>query len=115
MSKRSSELFLNDIIESIDAIFSYLVDVDFNEFKSDRKTYQAVIREFEIIGEAIKNIYQFLEKCYPNYPFREVIDFRNRICHGYFGIDFFVIWNAIYYDLPKLKEIIQNILNNYED
>ena len=66
MSKRSNELFLNDIIESIDAIFSYLVDVDFDEFKSDRKTYQAVIREFEIIGEATKNIYECLNKSCKN-------------------------------------------------
>jgi len=112
---RTKRQFLEDILESIEAIYEYVKYIDFSEFKTDRKTYQAVIREFEIIGEAIKNIYQFLEKCYPNYPFREVIDFRNRICHGYFGIDFFVIWNAIYYDLPKLREIIQNILNNYED
>ena len=115
MSKRSSELFLNDIIESIDAIFSYLVDVDFNEFKSDRKTYQAVIREFEIIGEATKNIYECLKEHYPDYPFRRVIDFRNRIAHEYFGINFKTIWDIIYYELPKLREIIQNILNNYED
>ena len=109
MSKRSNELFLNDIIESIDAIFSYLVDVDFNEFKNDRKTYQAVIREFEIIGEATKNIYECLKKYYPNYPFRRVIDFRNRISHEYFGINFKTIWDIIFYELPKLKEIIHNI------
>ena len=112
---RTKRQFLEDILESIEAIYEYVKYIDFDEFKSTRLIYQAVIREFEIIGEAIKNIYQFLEKCYPNYPFREVIDFRNRICHGYFGIDFFVIWNAIYYDLPKLKKIIQDILNNYED
>ena len=109
MSKRSRELFLNDIIESIDAIFSYLVDVDFDEFKSDRKTYQAVIREFEIIGEATKNIYECLNKYYPEYPFRRVIDFRNRIAHEYFGINFKTIWDIIYYELPKLKEIILKV------
>ena len=109
MSNRSSELFLNDIIESIDAIFSYLVDVDFDEFKSDRKTYQAVIREFEIIGEATKNIYECLNKYYPEYPFRRVIDFRNRFAHEYFGINFKTIWDIIYYELPKLREIILKV------
>jgi len=109
MSERKKELFLNDILESIDAIFEYLVDVDFDEFKSKRIVYQAVVREFEIIGEAVKNIYPCLKNVYPEYPFRRVIDFRNRISHEYFGINFKTIWDIIFYELPKLKEIIEYI------
>jgi len=109
MSSRNAELFLNDILESIDAIFEYLVDVEFDEFQSKRMIYQAVIREFEIIGEAVKNIFSCLKKVYPEYPFRRIIDFRNRISHEYFGINFKTIWDIIFYGLPKLKEIIHNI------
>ncbi len=109
MSFRDGELFLNDISESINAIFEYLIDVEFNEFKSNRMMYQAVIREFEIIGEAVKNIYPCLKEAYPKYPFRRIIDFRNRISHEYFGINFKTIWDIIFYELPKLKKIINNI------
>ena len=56
MSKREMRLFLNDIVESCEAIFDYVDGLDFNAFESDRKTYSAVIREFEIIGEAAKHL-----------------------------------------------------------
>ncbi len=91
MCERDKNLFLEDILESINAIEDYIKYIEFGEFKSDRKTYQAVIREFEIIGEATKNIYNDLKEKYPNYPWRRVIDFRNMISHGYFGIDFLTI------------------------
>jgi len=102
---RDKSLFLDDILEAIRAI----ENIDFDEFKNDRKTYQAVIREFEIIGEATKNIYQDLKKIYPDYPWRKIIDFRNLITHNYFGIDFLTIWNTIFDKLPELKEIIEKI------
>jgi uncharacterized protein with HEPN domain len=107
---RDKSLFLDDILESVNAIESYVVYIDFDEFKNDRKTYQAVIREFEIIGEATKNIYQDLKKVYPNYDWRKIIDFRNIVSHNYFGIDFLTIWNTIFDKLPELKLIIEKIL-----
>ncbi|WP_024787470.1 MULTISPECIES: DUF86 domain-containing protein [unclassified Lebetimonas] len=107
---RDKSLFLDDILESVNAIESYVVYIDFDEFKNDRKTYQAVIREFEIIGEATKNIYQDLKKVYPNYDWRKIIDFRNIVSHNYFGIDFLTIWNTIFDKLPELKQIIEKIL-----
>jgi uncharacterized protein with HEPN domain len=106
---RSKELFVEDIKESIDAIFEYLVDVDFNEFKKDRKTYQAVIREFEIIGEATKHIFDEAKACCPEIRWRSIIDFRNKINHEYFGINFKIIWDTIFYELPKLKEAIEKL------
>jgi uncharacterized protein with HEPN domain len=109
MCKRNKELFLEDITESIDAIFDYIQGYDLEDFKRDRKTYQAVIREFEIIGEATKNVYQFLKEKYPNYPWRLIIDFRNKINYEYFGIDFALIWNTIFLKLPELKNIIEKL------
>jgi len=102
--ERSKELFIEDIYDSINAIEEYVKYIDFEEFKNDRKTYQAVIREFEIIGEATKNILSFLNDVYPQYNWREVIDFRNKITHEYFGVNFNIIWNSIFYELPKLKK-----------
>ena len=106
---RDKTLFLQDILESIDSVFDYIKGYEFEDFKNDKKTYQAVIREFEIIGEATKNIYQDLKNIYPDYPWRKIIDFRNLITHNYFGIDFLTIWNTIFDKLPELKKIIEKI------
>ena len=111
MHNRDKTLFLEDILESIDAIFDYIKYIEFEDFKKDRKTYQAVIREFEIIGEATKYIYEDLKRAYPNYPWRRVVDFRNKISHEYFGVNFAFIWNTAFDKLPELKNIIKQILN----
>jgi len=109
MYKRDKKLFLNDIIESTDAILDYVKGYELEDFKTNRLVYQAVIREFEIIGEATKNIYEFLKEKYPNYPWRLIIDFRNKISHEYFGVDFVLIWNTIFLKLPELQKIIKEI------
>jgi len=108
---RDKYLFVEDILDSINAIENYIKYTDFEEFENDRKTYQAVIREFEIIGEATKNIYEDLKKIYPDYPWRKIVDFRNVISHNYFGIDFVAIWNTVFEKLPELKNIIKEILD----
>ncbi len=110
MHKRDKKLFLEDILESINAIEDYIKYIDFEYFRKDRKTYQAVIREFEIRVEATKNIYKDLKEIYPDYHWRIIIDFRNMITHGYFGIDFLTVWNTAHYDLAELKKIIEKIL-----
>lgn len=104
MSKRDKNLYLEYILESINAIEDYVKYMEFDEFINDRKTYQAVIKEFEIIGEAVKNIYEDLKEKYPDIKWRRIIDFRNILTHEYFGIDFLTIWNLIFNNLPELKK-----------
>ena len=106
---RSKSMFIQDIVESIDAIFEYVVDVELDDFKNDRKTYQAVIREFEIIGEAVKHIKKEAENCCPEIKWRNIVDFRNKINHEYFGVNFKIIWDTIFYELPKLKKAIEKL------
>ncbi len=108
--KRDKELYLRDIIESINAIFDYVHGYELEDFKNDRKTYQAVIKEFEIIGEATKNVYDFLKEKYPDYPCRLIVDFRNKLTYEYFGVDFVLIWNTIFLKLPELKRITEKLI-----
>ena len=103
---REKTLFYNDILESIEAIFDYVKGLEFEDFETDRKTYQAVIREFEIIGEATKHILNDARECSPDIPWRSIIDFRNVISHEYFGIRLKTIWDLIFYELPNLKKAI---------
>lgn len=106
MSKRFILLYINDILESIGAIESYIQDLTFEDFTNDRKTYSATIREYTVIGEAISHIIELLEQKFPDYPWRMVKDFRNFIIHEYFGIDPKIIWDATMFELPELKSQI---------
>ena len=109
MSKRDIKLFITDIKESIEAIFEYIKDEDFNSFINDRKTYSAVIREFEIIGEATKHLPEELTNRYVHIGWRDIKDFRNMLIHEYFGVDFEIVWNTIKNDLPLFYEVILEI------
>ncbi len=110
MSKRDQKLYLYDIRDSIEAIFSYISDMDKDEFIQDRKTYSAVIREFEIIGEATKNLSEDIIEKYNEIEWRDIVDFRNILIHEYFGIDFDIVWNVIRQDLPRLQRIIELVI-----
>ncbi len=109
---REIKLYLQDILESILAIESYVCDIDIEQFKNDRKTYSATIREFEIIGEAVgKIIDEEVIKAHSGISWRDIKDFRNILIHEYFGVDFEIVWNTIFEDLPQLKTTIIKILN----
>jgi len=86
MSNRNLKMYIDDILESIEAIESYVSDIgSFEDFASDRKTYSATIREYIIIGEAILPIISLLESKFPEYDWRAIKDFRNFIVHEYFA------------------------------
>jgi len=91
-------------------IAEYIKGLDFNEFKSDYKTVDAVIRNFEIIGEASKNLPEELKKKYPEIPWNEMYLMRNRISHEYFGVDYEILWDVASNYLPENKSQIEEIL-----
>jgi len=108
MSKRDLRLYIEDILESIDAIESYIVDIgSFDVFANDRKTYSATIREYIVIGEAILPLIELLEKKFPDYEWRMIKDFRNFIVHEYFGVDIQIVWDITKFELGELKTKIE--------
>lgn len=110
MSKRDWKLFVEDILESIALIENYVERMDFNDFVNDRKTIDAVIRNFEIIGEASRNIPEEIRQKYQNVDWKGMIGLRNRIAHEYFGVDVSIIWFIIKQELSLLKGKIEMIL-----
>ncbi len=109
MSERSQLLYCQDILESGTAIQSYVQSLTCDTFVQDRMRYSAVIREFEIIGEAVGKLSEELKGRYPEIPWQDVKDFRNLLTHEYFGVDLEIVWNTIRDDLPMLLDAVQKI------
>jgi uncharacterized protein with HEPN domain len=112
MSKRDSRLLLDDILLSIDKITEYTHDLSFDEFLNDSKNLDAVIRNFEIIGEAANRLPDEIKDEYPLVDWHRIRGFRNRIVHDYMGIDFQMVWLIKENFLPVLKDQIQSIVND---
>lgn len=104
-------MYLEDILIAINRIEEYIDDRMFIDFKRDYKTVDAVIRNFEIIGEAAKNLPKEFKEKYPEVPWEEMYLLRNKVSHEYFGIDYEIIWDLAINYLPENKSQIENILN----
>ncbi|RJP36935.1 MAG: DUF86 domain-containing protein [Desulfobacteraceae bacterium] len=110
MHDRTLDLYFADIADSGKAILEYTEGLTFEDFSQDRKTFSAVIREFEIIGEAVGKIPENIRKDYQNVEWQDIKDFRNLLIHEYFGIDLEIVWKIIQDDLPILLRAIHEIL-----
>jgi len=110
VSKRNWKLFLVDVLESIEKIENYTSEISFEEFIKDEKTKDAVVRNIEIIGEAVKHIPEEIKEKYNQIPWKKIIGMRNRLIHGYFVVDYTIVWEIIKNELPDLKEKVKTIL-----
>lgn len=102
-------LFLGHVLEAIAAIESFTAEGR-NYFMSDLKTQSAVVRQIEIIGEAVKNLSAELVASESAVPWRLIAGTRDRLIHGYFKVDLDAVWSMIEQDLPPLKENSRRIL-----
>jgi len=106
--KRDS-LYLTHIAECIRRIEDY-TRCGKEEFVNSSLVQDAVIRNFEIIGEAVKNISDDTLERQPHIPWRQIASFRDVLIHGYMGVDLNEVWNVIERDLPALKEAVNTLL-----
>ena len=111
MSERDFRLYCEDILESGGAILDYVEGLSFETFCNDRKTYSAVIREFEIIGEAVGKLPDSFRERRPDIEWRDIKDFRNILSHEYFGVDLEIVWKVIEYDLNGLMEAVMEMVD----
>jgi uncharacterized protein with HEPN domain len=108
MSKRSNSILIEDIIECCNKIFKYTEGYSYESFEDDDKTIDAVIRNFEIIGEAANRLSDDFKDNYLEIDWHKIRGFRNRIVHDYAGVDIKIIWNIIKDYLPAMyNEIIK--------
>lgn len=104
--------FLEDIETSMLRIQEYLDNMDFLNFRKDYKTVDAVVRNFEIIGEATKNLPAEVKEKYPQLPWEEMYRMRNKVSHEYFGIDYEILWYISTSEIPANYEELVKIIKN---
>ncbi|MCB1119015.1 MAG: DUF86 domain-containing protein [Chlamydiia bacterium] len=111
MPSREWKFRLEDILTSIERIENYAKDLDLETFSNHTMIVDAVIRNFEIIGEASNHIPQEIRTQFTDIPWDKMLGMRNVFIHEYFGIDTPTVWYTIAKDLPPLKKSIQNLLS----
>ena len=103
--------YLVDIIDAIEKAEFFIKGMSFEAFENDAKTTFAIIRAFEIMGEAVKKIPSSVRNKHKNIPWKEMAGMRDKLIHEYFGVKPRVVWKTIKQDLPKVKPYLQAMLN----
>ena len=115
MSRRSDIDLLDDILVCMQKIQSYIAGFSYDDFESDLKTQDAIIRNIEVIGEATKKLSGDLRREYHNVPWKAMAGMRDRLIHGYFGVNIDIIWEVATLDIPGLRDKIERIKNDLSD
>ncbi len=112
---RDYKLYLRDILAAMRSIELFVEGMKFEDFIKDDKTTSAVLRKFEIIGEASKHIPDEIKLKYPNVSWTEMAGMRDRLIRDYFGVDYKLVWKALKQRIPRLKSIIERIIHEMPD
>ena len=109
---REYKAYLRDILEAIDKIERYTKNMNFEDFSDNELIQDGVIRNLEIIGEAVKNLPDDIKKDYSEVEWRKIAGLRDILIHAYFGVDLEVIWDIVKNKVSELKGMVREILSN---
>lgn len=110
MNKKDSTVYLKHIADAISRIEEYVEDVDYDEFMQNSLVQDGVIRQLEIIGEAVKNLSPAVRQEYPLVPWSQLAGLRDKLIHAYFMVNLDLVWQAVTLELPDLKTQIEAAL-----
>lgn len=114
MSNRKPDVYLQDILESIEHIQRFLDGVSEDEFYKNVEKQDAVLRRLEIIGEAVKHLPEEIREDHPDIPWRQIAGMRDIIIHEYFGITLEMVWVVATEDILDLKTKVEEIIESYQ-
>lgn len=106
---KSDAVYLRHILASCDKILRFCSEGK-DAFWRDDRTQDAVIRNFEIIGEAVKRLSDDARRAHPQVPWREIAGFRDVLIHDYMGVKLELVWNAVSDHLPRLRQAVVDLL-----
>lgn len=112
---RSVQLYINDILVSCDKILRYTAGLSFEDFIDDERTFDAVVRNLQLIGEAVKNLPDDLCDRYSDVEWRKIAGLRNILVHAYFTIEDEIIWDVVQTKIPGLRAAIAKIQHDLND
>ena len=108
---RNWRLYVRDMIECGERVLSYTAGLDQDTFLADRRTYDATMRNIELIGEAATHVPDATREAHPEIEWRSIIGARHRVAHTYLGIDDDVIWDIVQTDIPDLLPKLRRLLD----
>ena len=108
---RDEIMYLQDIAESCEKILRFTADLSESDLMGDEKTYDAVVRNLEIVGEAAKHISEEVRRQLPDIEWRKAAGLRDMLAHAYFGIDDDILWDVVQNKVPRLANATRAFLN----
>jgi uncharacterized protein with HEPN domain len=109
---KDDKIYLLHILDAIASIASYTKGKTAGDFKKTKMLQDAVIRQIEVIGEAAKMVSAAAKSKNASIPWKDIVGMRDKLIHGYFGVDLDAVWNTVEKDIPALKSEIENLLKN---
>ena len=115
MKSRHDRLYLYDIIECCDRVADYINGVREEDYQLNQMLQDALVRNIEVVGEAVKNLSPELTEAHPQIAWSQIARMRDKIAHHYFRINLDVVWKTATDDLPLLRPQIKAIYENIEE
>ena len=112
---REARAYLRHILEECEFLMRNSSGLSFENFVNDPVLERAFVRSLEIIGEAVKKLPLYLKNQYPEIPWKKIAGMRDVLIHGYFGVDYRIVWETVQKEVPLLKVQVQKILRKIEE
>jgi len=111
---RSISVYLKDIVQNMRDAEDFIRGLDYEHFALDKKTFNAVVRSIEVIGEAAKHVPDIVRARYPDVPWKEMAGMRDKVIHFYFGVNPEAVWLTASERIPAIRPLVERAMADME-